>query len=159
MFKNLVTNKTTISAQKKFVQDNQILSFVRFVCFGNFTLQALYDLSEGFQRRQLILQAKPKEPDRVDNPFIDREILENEAEGVMMWLLEGLNALIQNNWQITVSERTKEKSDSFKRENDSVLLFLTECRGICIEEGERAHSRMLFTAYERFCDENALTAR
>ncbi|MEE0874507.1 MAG: phage/plasmid primase, P4 family [Ruminococcus sp.] len=158
MFKNLVTNKTTISAQKKFVQDNQILSFVRFVCFGNFTLQALYDLSEGFQRRQLILQAKPKEPDRVDNPFIDREILENEAEGVMMWLLEGLNALIQNNWQITVSERTKEKSDSFKRENDSVLLFLTECRGICIEEGERAHSRMLFTAYERFCDENALTA-
>ena len=158
MFKNLVTNKTTISAEKKFVQSNQILSFVRFVCFGNFTLQALYDLSEGFQRRQLILQAKPKEPDRIDNPFIDREILENEAEGVMMWLLEGLNALIQNNWQITVSERTKEKSDSFKRENDSVLLFLTECRGICIEEGERAHSRMLFTAYERFCDENALTA-
>ena len=158
MFKNLVTNKTTISAEKKFVQSNQILSFVRFVCFGNFTLQALYDLSEGFQRRQLILQAKPKEPDRIDNPFIDREILENEAEGVMMWLLEGLNALIQNNWQITVSERTKEQSDSLKQENDSVTLFLTECRGICIEEGERAHSRTLYTAYERFCDENALTA-
>ena len=52
-FKNLVTNKTTIQAQKKFVQNNQILSFVRFICFGNFTLQALYDLSEGFQRRQV----------------------------------------------------------------------------------------------------------
>lgn len=157
MFKNLVTNKTTISAQKKFVQDNQILSFVRFVCFGNFTLQALYDLSEGFQRRQLILQAKPKEPDRVDNPFIDREILENEAEGVMMWLLEGLNALIQNNWQITVSERTKEKSDSFKRENDSVLLFLTECDGIKLGEGLRAHCTGLYTAYEHFCRDNMLT--
>ena len=156
MFKNLVTNKTTISAQKKFVQDNQILSFVRFVCFGNFTLQALYDLSEGFQRRQLILQAKPKEPDRVDDPFIDREILDNEAEGVMMWLLEGLNALIQNNWQITVSERTKEKSDSFKRENDSVLLFLTECGGIHIGEGLRAHSSTLYVAYERFCRDNML---
>lgn len=158
MFKNLVTNKTTISAEKKFVQGNEILSFVRFLCFGNFTLQALYDLSEGFQRRQLILQAKPKDPDRIDDPFIDREILENEAEGVMMWLLEGLNMLIQNNWQITISERTKEKSEDFKRENDSVTLFLTECRGICIEEGERAHSRSLYTAYERFCDENALTA-
>ena len=158
MFKNLVTNKTTISAEKKFVQGNEILSFVRFLCFGNFTLQALYDLSEGFQRRQLILQAKPKDPDRIDDPFIDREILENEAEGVMMWLLEGLNTLIQNNWQITISERTKEKSEDFKRENDSVTLFLTECRGICIEEGERAHSRSLYTAYERFCDENALTA-
>lgn len=158
MFKNLVTNKTTISAEKKFVQGNEILSFVRFLCFGNFTLQALYDLSEGFQRRQLILQAKPKDPDRIDDPFIDREILENEAEGVTMWLLEGLNTLIQNNWQINISERTKEKSEDFKRENDSVTLFLTECRGICIEEGERAHSRSLYTAYERFCDENALTA-
>ena len=65
------------------------------ICFGNFTLQALYDLSEGFQRRQLILQAKPKDPDRVDDPFIDREILENEAEGVLLWLLEGLNALTE----------------------------------------------------------------
>ena len=157
MFKNLVTNKTTISAEKKFVQSNQILSFVRFVCFGNFTLQALYDLSEGFQRRQLILQAKPKEPDRIDNPFIDREILENEAEGVMMWLLEGLNALIQNKWQITVSERTKEKSDSFKRENDSVLLFLTECDGIKLGEGLRAHCTGLYTAYEHFCRDNMLT--
>ena len=157
MFKNLVTNKTTISAEKKFVQSNQILSFVRFVCFGNFTLQALYDLSEGFQRRQLILQVKPKEPDRIDNPFIDREILENEAEGVMMWLLEGLNALIQNKWQITVSERTKEKSDSFKRENDSVLLFLTECDGIKLGEGLRAHCTGLYTAYEHFCRDNMLT--
>ena len=92
-FKNLVTNKTTIQAQKKFVQDNQIKPYVRFICFGNYTLQALYDLSEGFQRRQLIMQAKPKEPDRIDNPFIDREILENEAEGVLLWLLEGLNTL------------------------------------------------------------------
>ena len=157
MFKNLVTNKTTISAEKKYVQSNQILSFVRFVCFGNFTLQALYDLSEGFQRRQLILQAKPKEPDRIDNPFIDREILENEAEGVMMWLLEGLNALMQNNWQITVSERTKEKSDSFKRENDSVLLFLNECGGIKIGEELRAHSATLYVAYEHFCRDNMLT--
>ena len=90
-FKNLVTNKTTIQAQKKFVQDNQIKPYVRFICFGNYTLQALYDLSEGFQRRQLIMQAKPKEPDRIDNPFIDREILENEAESVLLWLLEGLN--------------------------------------------------------------------
>lgn len=156
MFKNLVTNKTTISAQKKFVQDNQILSFVRFVCFGNFTLQALYDLSEGFQRRQLILQAKPKDPERIDDPFIDREILENEAEGVMMWLIKGLNALISNRFEITISERTKEKSESFKRENDSVMLFLTECDGIAIEKGLRAHSTKLYTAYERYCRENML---
>ena len=156
-FKNLVTNKTTIQAQKKFVQDNQIKPYVRFICFGNFTLQALYDLSEGFQRRQLILQAKPKDPERVDDPFIDREILENEAEGVLLWLLEGLNVLICSNYKIAVSDRTKAQSDSFKQENDSVLLFLNECEDIKIGEGLRAHSATLYVAYERFCADNALT--
>lgn len=155
-FKNLVTNKTIIQAQKKFVQDNPIKPYVRFICFGNFTLQALYDLSEGFQRRQLILQAKPKDPDRADDPFIDREILENEAGGVLLWLLEGLNVLIQNNYQIAVSDRTKAQSDSFKQENDSVLLFLNECDGIKIGEGLRAHSSTLYVAYEHFCRDNML---
>lgn len=156
-FKNLVTNKTTIQAQKKFVQDNPIKPYVRFICFGNFTLQALYDLSEGFQRRQLILQAKPKDPDRADDPFIDREIIENEAEGVLLWLLEGLNVLIQNNCKIAVSDRTKAQSDSFKQENDSVMLFLNECDGIKIGEGLRAHSATLYVAYEHFCRDNMLT--
>ena len=138
-FKNLVTNKTTIQAQKKFVQDNPIKPYVRFICFGNFTLQA-----------------KPKDPDRADDPFIDREILENEAEGVLLWLLEGLNALIQNNYKIAVSDRTKAQSDSFKQENDSVMLFLNECDGIKIGEGLRAHSATLYVAYEHFCRDNML---
>ena len=156
-FKNLVTNKTTIQAQKKFVQDNPIKPYVRFICFGNFTLQALYDLSEGFQRRQLIMQAKPKEPDRTDNPFIDRQILENEAEGVFMWLLEGLNTLVSNNYNIAVSDRTRAQSDSLKQENDSVSLFLKESNDIRIGDGLRAHSATLYAAYERFCRDNMLT--
>lgn len=156
-FKNLVTNKTTIAAQKKFVQDNQIKSFVRFICFGNFTLQALYDISEGFHRRQLIMQAKPKAENRVDNPFLDREIVDNEAEGIMMWLVNGLNELIRNNYQIYLSDRTKETSDSFKRENDSVYMFLTECDGITIGQGLKAHSSALVIAYQKFCGDNALT--
>jgi putative DNA primase/helicase len=87
-FKNLVTNKTTIAAEKKFIQDNQFKSYARFLIFGNFTLQSLYDISEGFSRRQLVLQAKPKDRNRIDNPFIDREIIETESEGVAKWLVE-----------------------------------------------------------------------
>lgn len=155
-FKNLVTNKTTIAAQKKFVQDNQIHSFVRFVCFGNFTLQALYDVSEGFHRRQLILQAMPKSENRIDNPFLDREITENESEGVMMWFIDGLNRLIKNNFQIYISDRTQQTSDNFKHENDSVYMFLNECEGIKIKPGLKAHSSALVVAYQKFCCDNAL---
>ena len=75
--KTLVTNDGMISAERKGVQDNQIHAYARFICFGNFTVQALYDTSEGFTRRQLILETKPKNPNRTDIPFLGRKITQN----------------------------------------------------------------------------------
>lgn len=157
-FKNLVTNKTTIAAEKKFVQNNQFKSYVRFLIFGNFTLQSLYDISEGFSRRQLVLQAKPKDKSRTDNPFIDREILESESEGVTKWIVDGLNELIKNNFKIYVSERTQEKSEELKKQQDSVLCFLEECDSFIIRPDLQIHCNTLYRFYQEFCDKNLLTA-
>ena len=156
--KTLVTNKGIISAERKGIQDNQIKAYARFLCFGNFPIQALYDTSEGFTRRQLILEAKPKAPDRTDNPYLDREILKNEAEGVLLWLLEGLNTLIQNNLVIAVSERTQTVSDNIKRENDTVALFLDECPDLEIKPGLTVFSETLKLMYDDFCTDNVLPA-
>lgn len=154
-FKNLVTNKNTISAERKNQQKNEIKSYVRFLCFGNFTLQSLYDTSEGFSRRQLVLQAKPKNESRVDNPFIDKEIVENEAEGVINLLVNGLNELISNSFKLYVSERTKAESDRLKRESDTVQLFLDECDEIEINKDKRVHTAVLFGIYKTYCEVNA----
>jgi putative DNA primase/helicase len=156
-FKNLVTNKTTIAAEKKFIQDNQFKSYARFLIFGNFTLQSLYDISEGFSRRQLVLQAKPKDRNRIDNPFIDREIIETESEGVAKWLVDGLNELIKRSFKIYVSERTQEKSEELKKQQDSVLCFLEECDSFIIKPGLQIHSYTLYQFYQDFCDDNLLT--
>lgn len=156
-FKNLVTNKTTIAAEKKFVQNNQFKSYIRFLIFGNFTLQSLYDISEGFSRRQLVLQAKPKDTNRTDNPFIDREIIETESEGVVKWLVDGLNELIKRSFKIYVSERTQEKSEELKKQQDSVLCFLEECDSFIIKPGLQIHSCTLYQFYQDFCDDNLLT--
>lgn len=157
-FKNLVTNNTVISANKKFVQRNEFKSYVRFICFGNFTLQALYDTSEGFTRRQLVLQAKPKQPGRKDNPFLDKQIVEHESEGVVKWLIDGLNTLIKNNFAIYLSERTKEVSERIKRESDSVTLFLDECDYITVKQGLSIHSTTLHNIYEDFCADNVIVS-
>ncbi len=157
-FKNLVTNKTVISANKKFVQDNQFKSYVRFLCFGNFTLQALYDTSEGFTRRQLVLEAKPKDRNRIDDPFIDREIIGQEADGVVLWLVNGLNELIRNHFKIYISERTRKVSDQIKRESDSVTLFLDECQDIRMSPELSAQTARLHEIYLDFCNENVITA-
>ena len=153
-FKNLVTNKTTIAAEKKFVQNNQFKSYVRFLIFGNFTLQSLYDISEGFSRRQLVLQAKPKDKSRTDNPFIDREILESESEGVTKWIVDGLNELIKNNFKIYVSERTQEKSEELKKQQDSVLCFLEECDSITLSPTAQIFGYTLYDTYQDFCEDN-----
>ena len=155
-FKKMVTNNVKISTEKKYVQNFEFKSYARLLIFGNFTLQALYDTSEGFTRRQIVLQAKPKSENRVDNPFIDREIIDNEAEGVANWLILGLNSLIANDYKIWMSERTKEVSDRIKREADSVMLFLDECGMLRFAPGLSASSRSLYEAYEIYCDDNLL---
>ena len=139
------------------MQDNQFKSYIRFLIFGNFTLQALYDISEGFSRRQLVLQAKPKDINRIDNPFIDREIIENESESVVKWLVDGLNELIKRNFNIYISERTQAKSEELKRQQDSVLCFLEECNEIKISPTAKIHSSTLYRFYQDFCRDNLLT--
>lgn len=156
IFKELVTAKREITVNKKYVQGFTFTPYARFLIFGNFTLQALYDISNGFARRQLVLQAKPKNENRVDNPFLDEEIVKNEAEGVINWLVQGLNELIKNNFRLYVSERTNEVSEQLKRESDSVILFLDECSDVMIKPDLMIHSNDLYKCYEEFCEENVL---
>ena len=156
IFKSLVTNKNPIEAKKKYQQSNVIKSYIRFICFGNFSIKALYDTSDGFYRRLLAIRVKPKEKNRIDNPFIDRQIIEHEAEGVINWLVQGLNEIIRRNFKIYVSERTEAESELIKHESDSVLAFLRDCDDIMIRNDLKIHTKNLYDAYENFCDENAL---
>lgn len=57
-------------------------------------MQALYDKSDGFYRRQLLLITKEKPSGRIDDPFlIDK--LRTKKEGISLWALEGLKRLIK----------------------------------------------------------------
>lgn len=155
-FKTLVTNKTTMAAEKKFVQNNQFKSYIRFLIFGNFTLQSLYDFSEGFSRRQIVLQAKPKPENRKDDEHLPEKIIKEEGEGVMLWLIDGLNELIKNNFKIFVSERTQAKSEELKEQQDPILYFLDKCDKIIFAPEEKIFGCDLYTLYKAFCDENLL---
>ena len=57
--------------------------YVRFMAFSNGDLEALYDKSEGFFRRQLILQTRRKPPGRVDDPYLSDK-LKQEVEGIFL---------------------------------------------------------------------------
>ena len=67
--------------------------YARLIAFGNGGLHALYDKTDGFYRRQLILTTKDKVDDREDDPYlIDK--LRKERDGIFLWALEGLQRLV-----------------------------------------------------------------
>ena len=73
--------------------------FARLLAFSNGDLQALYDRSDGFYRRQLVLTTKEKQVDRADDPDL-AEKMKAEAEGIFLWAFEGLQRLVANNFKL-----------------------------------------------------------
>ncbi len=111
--KTIVTAEAKLDLERKGVQSYQRDIYARFLCFGNGALTSLYDHSDGFFRRQLILTTKDKPADRTDDPFLVEKMCA-ELEGILLWCLEGLHRLVQNDFRFTVSERAAANVDTIK---------------------------------------------
>ena len=90
---------------------------------SNGDLQALYDRSDGFYRRQLVLTTKEKPVDRADDPDL-AEKMKAEVEGILLWAFEGLQRLAADNFKFTESQRTRENREAVKRENNNIYDFI-----------------------------------
>ena len=97
--------------------------FARLLAFSNGDLQALYDRSDGFYRRQLVLTTKEKPVDRADDPDL-AEKMKAEAEGIFLWAFEGLQRLVANNFKFTESDRIRENREAVKRDNNNIFDFM-----------------------------------
>ena len=154
--KTLVTLEDKIDIERKgqqSVQSVQGTLYVRFACFGNGSLHALYDKSNGFYRRQLLLTTKEKPVGRVDDPFlIDK--MRNEKEGILLWALEGLHRLIRNNYQFTISERTAANLKEAMEQGNNILGFLKSEGYFEIRQGAKCKSTDFYKVYKRWCLDN-----
>ena len=121
--KTIVTAEAKLDLERKGVQSYQRDIYARFLCFGNGALTSLYDHSDGFFRRQLILTTKDKPADRTDDPFLVEKMCA-ELEGILLWCLEGLHRLVQNDFRFTVSERAAANVDTIKRSSNNVIDFM-----------------------------------
>ncbi|MDO4557246.1 MAG: DUF5906 domain-containing protein, partial [Lachnospiraceae bacterium] len=148
--KSIVTLEDKTDLERKGKQSEQGILYVRFICFGNGNLGSLYDRSDGFFRRQLILSVKEKDINRMDDPYLGEKLIA-EAEGIVLWCLEGLHRLIANKYQFTVSERSKENIEEAMGEGNNILMFMESVGYIRIEKGTHAASRQLYIAYQQWC--------
>ena len=153
--KSIVTAQGKMDLERKGKQSYQGWMFARLLAFSNGDLQALYDRSDGFYRRQLVLTTKEKPADRIDDPDL-AEKMKAEAEGIFLWAFEGLQRLVRNNFKFTESQRTRENREAVKRDNNNVYDFLESDGYIRLKADMSISSKELYAIYRMWCDENNL---
>ena len=90
--KSIVTAQGKMDLERKGVQSYQGWMYARLLAFSNGDLQSLYDRSNGFYRRQLILTTKEKPANRVDDLDI-AEKMKREVEGIFSLAFEACSGL------------------------------------------------------------------
>ena len=156
--KSLITAEMPMDLERKGEQSYQGKMYVRFLAFSNGDLESLYDHSDGFYRRQLILSVKKKPLDREDDPFLADKLC-GEIEGIFLWCLEGLRRLQSNNFRFTESSQTKANREDARREADNVLLFLRSEGYIRLKADSAIPSAALYGIYCMWCSDNAYKPR
>jgi len=153
--KAIVTAELPMDLEKKGQQSYQGDLRVRFLAFGNGTLQALHDRSFGFFRRQIILEARERSPNRRDDPYLADELC-GEKEGIFLWALEGLQQLIRNDFQFTLSQRAKENMEAAVADGNNAVEFMKSQGYFRFKADAEVSSRDFYDVYRLWCEDNAL---
>lgn len=152
--KSIVTAQDKMDLEKKGKQSYQGWMYARLLAFSNGDLQSLYDRSDGFYRRQLILTTKEKPAARKDDPDIAEKMC-CELEGIFLWAFEGLQRLVRNQFRFSESERAKGNRNVVKQDANNVILFMDSDGYIERSPNRTISSKELYRIYTFWCEENA----
>ena len=153
--KSIITAEQPMDLERKGEQSYQGRLYCRFLAFGNGNLRSLHDRSHGFFRRQIILTTKPKDPNRVDDPYLSKYLAE-ELEGILQWCIQGLRRLWMNDMQFTLSQKARENLLYAMREGNNILDFLQSQGYIRMDATGQITSRRLYLVYKDWCEDNVL---
>ena len=154
--KSIVTAEQRMDLERKGIQSYQGTLFCRLMAFGNGSLRSLHDRSYGFFRRQIILTVKARDPKRRDDPFLAQR-LRKELEGIAQWALNGLERLIQQDMQFTISPRALQNLQQAESEGNNALDFMDSQGYIRLDPMSEVTCRRLYSIYCEWCDDNSLT--
>ena len=155
--KSIVNIRGKMDLERKGKQSYQGFMYARILAFSNGDLISLYDRSDGFFRRQLILTTKHKPADRIDDPELSVKLCE-ELEGIFLWAFEGLQRLVKNCFQFTESDRARMNREMVKKDANNIELFMESQGYISRGENLTISSKELAQIYFTWCDENAFPA-
>lgn len=153
--KQLVTAEIPLEVEDKHKSSIQTWLYSRVIAFGNGAITSLYDKSDGFYRRQIILTTKDKPLDKTDDKFLVEKLIK-EKNDIFLWCFKGLQRLITNNYEFTVSDSARQNLEESRREGCNIIDFMESGHDFCFDENGQAHTREIYWAYESWCCLNGL---
>jgi len=97
--------------------------------------------------------AAQKDKDRIDDVRLGDKLIE-EAEGIVLWMLEGLHRLIRNDFKFTISSRTRMQMEEIRKSDNNIMEFYESKGYIRFEDKTTATTRQLYIAYCQWCQDN-----
>ena len=152
--KTIITAESKLDLERKGIQSYQGQLYCRLMGFGNGGLHGKGDDSYAFYRRQLILRAREKDPNRVDDPYLGKRLC-REKEAILLWCLSGLQRLIENDFQFSHSGKVSGNLERAMEEGNPIRSFLSSQGYLRFEDGICATSRQLYRAYKDWSEDNS----
>ncbi len=151
--KTIITAESKVDLERKCVQSYQGTLYCRLMAFGNGGLHGKADGSYAFYRRQLILRAKEKRPDRVDDPYLGKRLC-LEKEKILLWCLTGLQRLYENDFQFSRSRGVEQNRTRAMEEGNPIQSFLTSQGYLRFDRDGCVTSRQLYRVYRDWSEDN-----
>lgn len=111
--------------------------------------------TEAWRRRLVIVDYHKAKPKQIIAD-LDRQILATEASGALNWMIEGLDKLRADNWQLNLTNGQQTLVDNLLLESDGYNLFAREALNRV--DGEQLTVTDCFAAYVEFCSERGWRA-
>ena len=111
--------------------------------------------TDAWRRRLAIIEYNKPKPEKVIAD-LDKKILNNEASGVLNWMLAGLDKLRADGWQLHLNRQQQERVDNLLLESEDHAVFAREC--LARDADGQLTVPDCFSAYVEFCNHHGWTA-
>ena len=154
VFKQLASGEP-VEARKIYGNPFTMYEYAKLM-FNCNTLPTDVEHTHAFFRRFLIFPFTETIPEAEQDPNLSKKIIEGELSGVLNWALAGLERLLREK-RFTESAAMREQAEAYRKNADSVALFIEE------ESYEKATDdhvslKGMYFEYTLFCQDNGCRA-